>query len=129
MPAATPSPPNAPAGTWYKSPAAGEASKLVVTSPLTGKPGMLHWVSAHNTSGSTLYLFVFDGTTASGTLLVGPLTCAANADISWDCRFAKPFSTGLFVAFSTSDSTYSVAGSTPGIFEVGYHATVPEGSD
>lgn len=94
-------PPNA---TAYASPVAGELTKTLKT----GR-GRLHYLLAANTTAAKIYLFVYDNTAASGTLLMPPIPIAANDAIAWQ-PFAALFGTGCTVSASTTQTVYTAAG-------------------
>lgn len=115
-------PPTSVGGSWYHTPKdTPEPSKVVTTLQPTGREGMVHWVVAHNVANATRFLFVFDGTDATGTLIAGPFAVAAGADVSADIRYGRPLTNGLFVAFSTGDAAFAVTGGNDAFFDVGWH--------
>ena len=113
--------PTAQNSSWYQS-AAPETSKVVVpaASMGRGRAGLLHWLAIHNKGGAKQYAFVFDGVDATGTLVAGPIAVNASDTSSLDCRFGIPFTTGLFIALSTTDSVFTLAGA-DAWFSAGYH--------
>lgn len=96
---------NGPPGSrWYRSALAGE-----LTATLRTGTGRLHYVRAFNTTAAKIYIFIFDNTAASGTLLVPPIPVAAN-DQTELSTFQIPFVTGCTVSASTTQTTYTAAG-------------------
>lgn len=107
-------PPVAKGGSWDRS-TAYEKSRLV----LTGK-GIVHSVLVHNKSASTVYLFLHDGTTASGTVMMAPIAVPTDGNVTVDIPTGMYFDTGLFVSLSSSPSTYALIAGSDGWFTVGY---------
>lgn len=96
----------APAGsTWYASAVGGE--KTVTLKSVAGK---LHYLRVANTTGSTIYAFVFDSTDATGTLLMPPIPLAAHAHYELQPPFAIPFGTGCTVSTSSTQTSYTAGG-------------------
>lgn len=91
-------------GTWYASPVAGELTKTLKSSR-----GRLHYLRACNTTAAKIYVFVFDNTAASGTLVCPPIPVAAN-DVQELKTFQVPFTTGCTISASTTQTTYTAAG-------------------
>lgn len=115
--------PVAPNGNWYHS-SAPEKTKQIVTLEATGRPGMLYWLGVMNKSAAKGYAFVFDGTSSSGTLIAGPIPVDAHGLAGLESLVGIPFTTGLFVGFSTTDGTYTVSGTDDAWWHAGYHAVV-----
>ena len=115
--------PVAPNGVWYHS-EEPEASALIVTNPAHGRPGMLYWLACMNKSAAKGYAFVFDGVDATGTLIAGPIPVDAHGLAGLESLVGIPFTTGLFVGFSTTDGTYTVSVTDDAWWHVGYHAVV-----
>lgn len=101
-------------GAWYSSQAA-EDTKLVYT----GK-AMLHRVFVSNANAAARFLWVWDNTAASGTILIAGVPIAIAGSATVDFPFGIPASTGLFVAMSTTQKTYTATAATDGLFVVGY---------
>jgi len=113
-----PAPPAVGNGEWYCS-SAYEKSKLVYTGA-----AVVHSVAVHNVGAATAYLWVFDGTTSSGTPIFPPIKVVADGDVSVDVMFGRKVSTGVFVGLSSSASTFTLIGSNEAWFAVGYHRCV-----
>lgn len=92
------------AATFYTSPVAGELTKTLKT----GR-GRLLYLRAVNTTAAKIYVFVYDNTAASGTLLMPPIPVEANqqAEIK---TFGIPFVTGCTISASTTPTAYAAAG-------------------
>lgn len=80
-------------------------------------PGYVSSLSVKNVSASTRYVYVFDGTSSSGTRIEGPFTLASGAGIALgfsDERTAlgMRYTTGLYVGSSSTLATYTAAGGT-----------------
>lgn len=110
-----------PNGKWYTS-AAPEKEKLLVQK---GK-GMIHALAVENTSGATVYAFVYDGTDHNGTLIHAPIPIASHQQGGFDWRYGIPFKKGLYVGLSTGDVAFAAAGDV-GWISAGY-GLVPSGS-
>jgi hypothetical protein len=84
--------------------------------------GIVLSVNAHNSSGSTRYLHVFDATALpfDGTIpTLAPVQVPTDSTGSIDfISTGRPFSTGLVVAFSSTATTLTNAGG--GMFDVVY---------
>lgn len=113
-----PAPPAVGNGEWYCS-SAYEKSKLVYTGA-----AVLHSVAVHNVGASAAYLWVFDGTTSSGTVILPPIKVPADGDVTVDIMYGRKCSTGIFIALSSSASSYSLIGSDEAWFAAGYHRSV-----
>lgn len=94
-----------PGSSWYSSPVAGELTKT-----LKSGRGRLHSLRVVNTTVSKIYVFVFDNTAASGTLLMPPIPVASNDQVQLQQVFQIPFVTGCTVSASTTQTTYTAAG-------------------
>jgi len=95
----------------YCSQAAEEARQLA-----TGK-GSLTSLYVVNVAAATRYVWVFDNTASSGTVLCGPFPVAAGQGLAlgWpegdDMNNSQPrYATGLRVASSTSASSFAASG-------------------
>jgi hypothetical protein len=94
----------APAGTtWYNS-AAAEETKSVKASP-----GLLFCVAITNSNAGARFAYLFDATSATGTPIVPPIPIAAGAQVIVALPYAVPFNTGLFVAASSTNATFTAA--------------------
>lgn len=102
------------AGSWYQSQSAEDTKSVY-----TGK-GCVHSISAINGNAAVRYLWVFDNTAASGTVLAGPFPIGINGSFTVQFPTGIPFSTGLFVAASTTPKTYTATGGTDCLFTIGY---------
>lgn len=89
---------------WYVSPVAGE---LTVT--LKSGRGWLQFVRVCNTTASKIYVFVYDNTAASGTLLCPPIPVEANSQF-FITTLGYRFATGCTISASTTQTTYTAAG-------------------
>lgn len=101
-------------GPWYCS-QAGEDTKAVAS----GK-GMLHTLMIANANAAVRYAYVFDSASASGTQIAGPFPVPASGAIQVPLPYGVPFSTGLFVALSSTIATYTASAGTDGRFTVGW---------
>ncbi len=92
----------APAGaTWYASQAAEE------TKQLSAEAGQLFSLFVTNKKASTVYLWIFDSLTATGTVLIPAIKIDASGGyISLD-GLIPYFATGLFLASSSTQDTYT----------------------
>lgn len=90
--------------TSYVSPVAGELTKTLKTGV-----GYLQYLRACNTTATAIYVFVFDNTTASGTLLTAPIPVPANGHFELNA-YGIRFATGCTLSASTSQTTYTAAG-------------------
>ena len=97
-------PPGHKEGEWYASQAA-EAAKQV----RTGK-GVLHSLYVFNVQATVRYLWVYDNTAASGTVLMGPFEVPSLKGVSIESLTGNPFDTGLHVASSTSGAAFVAGG-------------------
>lgn len=90
---------------YYASQAA-EETKLIGSGH-----GILCSVFVFNVSASAKYVFIFDNTSATGTILAGPFPVEANQGIAISFTDSPvEFALGAFVASSTSASTYAASG-------------------
>lgn len=94
-----------PGASWYTSPVAGELTKT-----LKSGRGRLHSMRVVNTTAAKIYVFVFDNTAASGTLLMPPIPVAANDQVQLQPFASVPFATGCTVSASTTPTAYTAAG-------------------
>ena len=95
-------------GKHYKS-AAYEEAVLVRTGP-----GILNGVTVVNKKAAKVYLFVCDalGTPSIGNTLIPPIPISASDGIStFDDVYGVPFTTGLYVAASSTIGTFTAIGS------------------
>lgn len=76
-----------------------------------GKKGMLYGAYFYNKNAAKRWVFITDSLTAGAlaTCLVPPLPVEAGNGVSVDERYGIPFTTGLSVALSSTDSTYTAA--------------------
>lgn len=91
--------------TPYASPVAGEQKKTLLTGP-----GALHYLRVCNTTAAKIFVFVFDNTTDSGTLLLPPIPVAANDMVQLTSPGAALCTAGCTVAASTTQTGYAAAG-------------------
>lgn len=103
-------------GAWYHS-AAPEEKKLI----FTGK-GVVHSLYFENKSAATKYVFVYDGTDTTGTIVAGPYRVDANSDRGIDYPTGRHVDAGLYIASSSSDASYSASGAADLWIEVGYRS-------
>lgn len=89
---------------WYVSPVAGELTKT-----LKSGAGFLQFIRVCNTTASKIYVFVFDNTAASGTLLCPPIPVEANSHV-FMTTLGWRFVTGCTVSASTTQTSYTGAG-------------------
>lgn len=99
-----------PAGaSWYNSSAAEEAAQV------KSAPGLLFGFTVSNSNASDRFLYVFDNTASSGTLLVPPIPLQPGGEVgsavSYFLPFAIPFSTGLRFASSSTNATFTASAS------------------
>lgn len=111
--------PEMPSGGWYDSAAYEEH----VAPTIEGAGGMLHTVVVTNKNASTVYVWIYQGTSSSGTVICPPFAVASGATVALDCRYGKPFTkAGLYVALSSTQSTFTALGSNDGWFQIGWGA-------
>ena len=89
--------------TWYNS-AAAEETKLVKSGA-----GLLFYIAITNSNASTRYAYLFDSTTASGALIHPPIPLATNTQVIVALPYSIAFGTGLFVAASSTNATFTAA--------------------
>lgn len=97
-----------PAGSTVYNSAAAEETKL-----LKSGAGVLHYIAVANYNAAARYVFLFDNTSATGTPILPPIPLAATGavgSIFVASLPALPFSTGLFVAASSTGATFTAAG-------------------
>lgn len=85
--------------------------------------GKLASLLCTNVSASTRYLFAYDGTSAAGTLVLGPIPIPADGIVSIDNDGADSndevtFETGLFLASSSASWPYAASGTADFVFNV-----------
>lgn len=73
--------------------------------------GKLFHLDVVNTAGADRFVYVFDNNADSGDLLVPPFKLAAGASVTIDALASVRFSTGLNVASSSTQASYTAAGS------------------
>lgn len=105
---------NAAGLSWYVSPVAGELTKTLKS----GK-GTLQFLQVCNTTASKIYVFVFDNTAASGTLLFPPIPVAAN-DHFFILTMGRRFTTGCTVSSSSTQKSYTGGGANDLHIHAGY---------
>lgn len=91
--------------TFYVSPVAGELTKT-----LKAAAGFLHYGRFVNTTAAKIYVFLFDNTAASGTLLCPPIPVAPNDQFEFKMVAALQYATGCTVSASTTPTSYTAAG-------------------
>ena len=106
--------PDIDSGKWYTSQAAEEVVQV-----RTGR-GLFWSLYATNTSGSTRYVWVFDNTASSGTVVTGPFPIAAGQALGMDLRYGIPFENGLRVAASSTHATFTATAANDMRYSVGY---------
>lgn len=99
--------------TWYSSPVAGELTAVLKN----GGPGKLFYLRVHNTTGATIFIFVFDANSAAGALVMPPIAVPANSDALLNLPYPATAPTpnvsgtaGLTVSASTGATAYVAAG-------------------
>ena len=107
-------PPTEPVGKWYRSAAPEEKAACV------SEAGVFHSLFVQNQSGSTVYVFVYDDTSATGVPIAGPFKVAAHDHFACDYPTGRGFTTGLYVASSSDDSPYTATTTSDLWIEVGY---------
>jgi hypothetical protein len=113
-------PPNRKNSTGSRFPAYGTAVAFAANALVRTGSGVLNKIYATNKNAATAYMWVFDGTTSAGNLLLPPIPIATNASVAVDDRYGIPFKTGLFIAFSSTVGTFTVVATTDFAVEVGY---------
>lgn len=94
----------APAGSSQYNSSAAEETRLVRTGP-----GLIFALLITNSNASTRFVYVFDSLTATGTPIVPPIPIASGAQVTLAHPFALPFTTGLFIASSSTNATYTAS--------------------
>lgn len=89
----------------YATVVAGE-----LTSAVKSGAGKLFYLRVANTTAAKRYMFVFDNTAASGTLLCPPIPVAANDSVGLVLPGPLQFATGLTVSSSTAQASYAAGG-------------------
>ncbi len=89
-------------GAWYTSQAAEGPAKLVYT----GR-GVLFRVLIANSNAAARFFWFFDSTTASGTVLLAPVSVAAGGSLDLEFATGLPFNTGLTIGSSSTQATYT----------------------
>lgn len=84
--------------------AAAEETKAVKASP-----GLLFYIAITNSNAGARFAYLFDSLTASGTPILPPIPIAAGAQVVVALPAAIPFNTGLFVAASSTNATYTAS--------------------
>jgi hypothetical protein len=75
---------------------------------LKASPGILYTLLVTNIKLTDVWLYVFDNTSAAGTLFMPPMKLpASGGNLSLPLGQALPFFTGLTVASSSTGSTYT----------------------
>jgi hypothetical protein len=100
----------APAGTtWYNSAAAEEAVQIKASA------GMLFGFVISNSNAADRFIYVFDNTASSGTLLVPPICLQPTGEVGSAVEvflpYAVPFATGLRIASSSTNATFTASSS------------------
>lgn len=98
-------PQTTPAGRYYASQSAEGAKNLI-----TGA-GALHKIIAINTAGATRYLYIYDNTAASGTILYRGTSIVAAGQSDLTFALGMFCTTGLTIAPSTTQATFTLGGS------------------
>lgn len=83
---------------------AAEEKKAVASAP-----GRLFTLDVVNAAVADRYIYVFDSLSATGTLLFPPVKASAGGLVSIEYKGTVPFSTGLYVASSTTQATYTAS--------------------
>lgn len=97
-----------PAGSTVYNSAAAEETKLLKTGA-----GILISLVVTNFNASARYIYIFDAVTATGTPIYPPIPLAAlgssGSVLAITLPFAVPFSTGCFVAASSTGATFTAS--------------------
>lgn len=92
--------------------------------PVHRKIIRVYYIDVHNQSAGTLYLLMFDRTTAltgGETSFVGaPVQIPADATGGKVFLPGRPFQNGLVAALSTSKTQYTAPGAASGRFDINY---------
>lgn len=111
--------PEVPSGGWYDSTAYEEH----VAPTIEGPGGLLHSLAITNSAATDFYVWVFEGTSSSGRVICPPFKVVAGGTMALDWRYGRPFSkSGLYVALSSSLTTFSALGANSGWFQIGWGA-------
>lgn len=105
-------------GKWYCSQAAEKSVQVD-----TGR-GLLWSLVICNLNAATRYFYVFDNTSAAGTVLAGPFAVAAGDTRGIDCRYGIQYETGLRVAASSTFGTFTDSGANDARYTVGYKRNI-----
>lgn len=81
------------------------------TKAIKASPGLLFYIAITNSNAGTRFAYLFDSLTATGTPIFPPIPIAAGAQVVVALPMPVPFSTGLFVAASSTNATFAAAGS------------------
>jgi hypothetical protein len=76
---------------------------------IKASPGLLFEMTISNVTTNDRYVWLFDSLSAAGAVAIPPIKVPAGATLSLE-GMAEPFSTGLYVASSTTHSTYTASG-------------------
>jgi hypothetical protein len=77
------------------------------TKQIAAGPGKLFTLDVVNVSGATIYVYLFDSLTAANDILIPPVKIAAGELMSLEYGGALVFETALFIAASSTQSTYT----------------------
>lgn len=99
-----------PAGCTIYNSAAAEETKLLKTGA-----GLLFSLVVTNFNAAARYIYIFDAVSATGTPIYPPIPLAAlgavGSVIGVVIPYAVPFSTGCYVATSSTGATFTAASS------------------
>lgn len=113
-------PPNRKNAVGSRFPATGTAVTFAANALVRTGKGVLNKLYATSKNASTVYMYVFDGTSSSGSLLLPPVPITANQVVAVEDLYGIPFTTGLFVAFSSTLATFTVVATTDFAVEAGF---------
>lgn len=97
-------PPSFPNGLWARTSGFGE------TLQVSQAKSILHTVYAINKNAAKVYLWIFNSAagSTSGNPLIPPLTLTADDGyVSLDIQYGVPFSSGIYIAASSTLATFT----------------------
>jgi hypothetical protein len=107
-------PPTHATGTFYVSQAAEDTKSVYA-----GK-AMVTRIAVANANAAARFIWAWDSTAASGTIILAGIPVSAAGFAEKAFPFGRAVATGLFVALSTTQKTYTATGGTDGVFDVDY---------
>lgn len=99
---------------WYASTAAENSHEL------KGSAGRLYTLRVINTSGSAVFMHIYDATGSPSGDPIWFGVVPANGELAESWAKGIPFSTGCVVGVSTTMGSYTAPGSNVGFFAAGY---------